>query len=103
MTLRDNSAPGEGKEREPKSRRAGRPRAGRPADPFEVDKMGDFGDFGFVVLIIFIIIRLLIAVGLLYLVIYEVRKYRGSRVRKRKETDKNADGKDAGGSSGSRD
>ncbi len=65
--------------------------------------MGNFGNVGTIVLILFIIIRLLIAVGLLYLVIYEVRKYRQDRVKKRKETNKDADGKDVSGSSGSRD
>ena len=64
--------------------------------------MGDVGNFGIVVLIIFIIIRLLIAVGLLYLVIYEIRKYKKRKVGKYEETDKDADGKDVDGSSGSR-
>ena len=35
---------------------------------WDEEKMGNFGEFGFVVLIIFIVIRLLIAVGLLYCV-----------------------------------
>lgn len=60
------------------------------------------GDFGVVVLIIFVIIRLLIAVGLLYLVVYEVRKLRRPKKRKMRnyeETDKNGHGKDVGDSS----
>jgi predicted membrane protein len=61
------------------------------------------GDFGVVVLIIFIIIRLMIAVGLLYLVVYEVRKLRASKKQKARnyeEADKDGHGKDVGGSSG---
>ncbi len=60
------------------------------------------GDFGIVALIIFIIIRLLIAVGLLYLVVYEIRKYKKRRVKKYGEIDKDVDGKDVDGSSDSR-
>ena len=37
------------------------------------------GDFGYVVLIIFIIIRILIAAGLFYLIIVEIRRYKGKR------------------------
>jgi len=61
------------------------------------------GDFGIVVLIIFIIIRLLIAGGLVYLIVYEVRKLRRSekqKARNHKETDRDGHGKDVGGSSG---
>ncbi len=60
------------------------------------------GDFGYVVLIIFIIIRILIAGGLLYLIVVEVRRYRKRREGKDKETYENAGGKDADDSNGSR-
>lgn len=61
------------------------------------------GDLGVVVLIIFIIIRLMIAVGLLYLVVYEIRKLRRPKkqnVRNYEEAEKNGHGKDVGDSSG---
>jgi len=60
------------------------------------------GDSGLVVLIIFVIIRLLIAVGLLYLVVYEIRKSRKHYASKYKETAKDANGQDVDRSSDSR-
>lgn len=45
--------------------------------------------FGLVVLIIFILIRVMIAVGLIYLIVYEVRKYKRSRKDKEGEEDAN--------------
>ena len=78
-------------------------KAGEPGSRLYCFEVGKMGDFEIVVLVIFIIIRLLIAAGLLYLVICEVRRYRKSRAREHKEIDKDADGKDVGGSSGSRD
>jgi|GEM_PF-2458388 len=81
------------------------------------------GDFGYVVLIIFIIIRILIAAGLFYLIIVEIRRYKGkrktqdSRLKMQdveretqdtealsldEETDEGADGKDVDSSSSSR-
>ncbi len=50
--------------------------------------------FGLVVLIIFILIRVMIAAGLVYLIIYEVRKYRKSR--KDREGDEDANTKETG-------
>lgn len=50
--------------------------------------------FGLVVLIIFILIRVMIAVGLIYLIVYEVRKYK--RSRKDKEGDEDANTKETG-------
>ncbi len=64
--------------------------------------MGNVGNFGIVALIIFIIIRLLIAIGLLYLVVSEIRKYKKRRVKKYGEIDKDVDGKDVDSSSDSR-
>lgn len=50
--------------------------------------------FGLVVLIIFIIIRVMIAAGLVYLIVYEVRKYKKSRSMKdEEEGDKDANTK----------
>ncbi len=60
------------------------------------------GEFGYVVLIIFIIIRILIAAGLFYLIVVEVRRYRKRRESKDKEIHENAGGKDADDSNGSR-
>ncbi len=60
------------------------------------------GDFGLVVLVIFIIIRILIAGGLFYLIVSEVRRYKKRRVKDTKETDEDVNGKGADGSSGSR-
>ena len=62
------------------------------------------GDFGYVVLIIFVVIRVLIAAGLLYLIIAEVRRYKIRSAGKRKDSraDEDANGKDADDSSGSR-
>ena len=59
-------------------------------------------DFGFAVLMIFIIIRVLIAVGLFYLIIVEVRRYKKRRPEDDQEIKKNENGKDADGSVGSR-
>ncbi|MGQ9610908.1 MAG: hypothetical protein ACUVWN_16550 [bacterium] len=50
--------------------------------------------FGLVVLIIFIFIRVMIAAGLVYLIVYEVRKYKKSR--KDKEGEEDANTKEAG-------
>lgn len=50
--------------------------------------------FGVVVLIIFILIRVMIAAGLIYLIVYEVRKYK--RSRKDKEGDEDATTKEIG-------
>jgi len=50
-------------------------------------------DFGQIVLVIFILIRVLIAAGLLYLIIYEIRRFRKSKVRKEENEDAN-NGKD---------
>jgi hypothetical protein len=62
------------------------------------DKMGDFG---VVVLIIFIAIRVLIALGIVYLIFYEVRRLRKPKVRgEDKETKRDANAKDADSSSG---
>lgn len=44
-------------------------------------------DFGQIVLVIFILIRVLIAVGLLYLIIYEIRRFRKNKVRKEEDED----------------
>ncbi len=60
-------------------------------------------EVGAIVLIIFIIARLMIAIGILYLIIYEIRRLRKPRKRKMKnheETDKDGHGKNVGGSSG---
>ena len=56
-------------------------------------------DFGYVVLVVFIIARVLIAVGLFYLVLYEVRKAKGSRPKKRKGTKEDANGEGSDSSS----
>ena len=63
------------------------------------------GDFGYLVLIVFVIIRVLIAAGLLYLIIAEVRRYKGKKrsVRKDDKANENADGKDTDSSRGSGD
>jgi predicted membrane protein len=78
------------------------------------------GDFGYVVLIIFIIIRILIAAGLFYLIVVEIRRYKGRRKSQdtrlkmqetqdtevlslEKEISEGADGKDVDSSSGGRD
>jgi len=54
-------------------------------------------DFGYIVLAIFIIIRLLIAAGILYLIIAEVRRYgRRQRMKDADEGDKDADRKGIG-------
>lgn len=50
--------------------------------------------FGLVVLIIFILIRVMIAAGLVYLIVYEVRKYK--KPRKDKEGEEDANTKEAG-------
>ena len=60
------------------------------------------GDFGYAVLIIFIAIRILIAAGLFYLIVVEVRRYKRHRVRKDKEADEDANRKDTDSSHGSR-
>jgi predicted membrane protein len=60
------------------------------------------GDFGYVVLIIFIIIRILIAAGLFYLIVIEIRRYRRRSETRSKEANENAGGKDADDSNGSR-
>lgn len=60
------------------------------------------GDFGYVVLIIFIIIRILIAVGLFYLIVVEIRRYKRHKVEEDKETNEDANGKDIDNSPGSR-
>ncbi len=63
-------------------------------------------NLGEVVLIIFVIARVLIAVGLFYLIIVEARRYRKGRpkrAKKDKEIKKDANGKDTDGSHGSRD
>jgi hypothetical protein len=39
------------------------------------------GDFGYVALLIFIVIRVLIAAGLIYLVIVEIRRYKRKRIK----------------------
>jgi len=57
------------------------------------------GNFGYVVLVIFIIIRILIAAGLFYLIIVEIRRYRKHRATEKKE---DANGKDVDSSPGSR-
>jgi predicted membrane protein len=68
------------------------------------------GDFGYVVLIIFIIIRILIAAGLLYLIVVEIRRYKKHSTKRDmldverstgEETDEDANGEDTGSSSGS--
>lgn len=61
------------------------------------------GKFGYVVMVIFILFRVLIAVGLLYLAVVEIRKSRGRRAEKNKEANRNADGKDIDRTYGSRD
>jgi len=66
-------------------------------------RRGDrMGDFGYVVLIIFIIIRILIAVGLFYLIVVEIRRYKRHKVEEDKETNEDANGKDIDNSPGSR-
>ena len=52
-------------------------------------------NFGYIVLAIFIIIRLLIAAGVLYLIIIEVRRF-GQRMKNESEGDKDADRKGPG-------
>ena len=60
-----------------------------------VSKMGT--NFGYIVLAIFIIIRLLIAAGVLYLIIIEVRRFgRRQRMKNESEGDKDADRKGPG-------
>jgi predicted membrane protein len=59
-------------------------------------------NFGYVVLIIFILIRVLIAAGLFYLIVAEVRRYKRRRVRKDREDNEDADGKDVDSSTSSR-
>lgn len=70
------------------------------------------GDFGYVVLIIFIIIRILIAAGLLYLIVVEIRRYKRHSSKRNtldverstgEETNEDANGKDVRDSHGSRD
>ena len=68
-------------------------------NPQKEDKMGDFG---YVILIIFIIIRILIAAGLFYLIVVEIRRYRRRSETKNREAHENAGGKDADDSNGSR-
>jgi len=68
-------------------------------NPQKEDKMGDFG---YVILIIFIIIRILIAAGLFYLIVVEIRRYRSRSESKNKEAHENAGGKDADDPNGSR-
>jgi hypothetical protein len=54
-------------------------------------------NFGYIVLAIFIIIRLLIAAGVLYLIIIEVRRFgRRQRMKNESEGDKDADRKGPG-------
>jgi hypothetical protein len=53
-------------------------------------------NFGYVVLIIFILVRILIAAGLFYLIVAEVRRYRRRNVkRKSEETKEYGDRKNA--------
>jgi len=65
-------------------------------------KEGKMGDFGYVILVIFIIIRMLIAAGLFYLIVVEIRRYRRRSETKNKEANENAGGEDADDSNGSR-
>ena len=60
------------------------------------------GNFGNVVLIIFLIARILIAAGLFYLIVAEVRRYKKRNVRKGREANEDVNGKDLDSSSGSR-
>ena len=60
------------------------------------------GNFGYVILVIFIIIRILIAAGLFYLIVVEIRRYKRRSVKEDKETNEDADGKDVDNSSDSR-
>lgn len=54
-------------------------------------------NFGYVVLAIFIIIRLLIAIGVLYLIIIEFRRFgKRNRMKDEDEGDKHADRKGIG-------
>ena len=71
-------------------------------DNCKPQKEGKMGDFGYVILIIFIIIRILIAAGLLYLIVIEIRRYKRRSESKNKEAHENAGGKDADNSNGSR-
>jgi predicted membrane protein len=50
-------------------------------------------DFGQIVLVIFILIRILIAAGLLYLIIQEIRRHRKRKVRE-EESENATNGKD---------
>ncbi len=59
------------------------------------------GDLGYVVLIIFIIFRILIAVGVFYLVVVEIRKYKRRSSEKDRGTVENVDRKDIDSSHGS--
>ena len=61
------------------------------------------GNFGTIVMILFVVVRTLIVAGLIYLAVIEIRKTKGRRVKKRKEANGNADGKDIDRTSGSRD
>lgn len=62
--------------------------------------------FGQAILIIFVIIRILIAAGLVYLIVFEVRRFKKRYVKKDEENDKHANGKETGkytdGSAGNR-
>jgi len=63
--------------------------------------------FGLVVLIIFIVIRVVIAAGLVYLIVYEVRRLKKQYGRRsdeevRKDVDAKTDGKHIDSSSSSR-
>ena len=68
-------------------------------DPPGENKMDSFG---LAILIIFIIIRVLIAVGLVYLIIFEVRRYGRTHIKKEESDDGKEAGKHPDGSPGSR-
>ncbi|MBD3182271.1 hypothetical protein GF312_08265 [Candidatus Poribacteria bacterium] len=60
-------------------------------------------DFGYVVLIVFIAVRILIAAGLFYLIVSEVRRYKGRRSDRNRENKENGSTKDLENSSDGRD
>lgn len=64
------------------------------------------GNFGLVVLILFIIIRIMIAGGLVYLIIYEARRYKRRSTERSEGISRDANGKEvrkhSDSSSGSR-
>ena len=62
----------------------------------------EMDDFGYLVLVLFIVFRILIAAGLFYLIVIEIRRYKKRKPKEDEGANENATGEDVDRSDRSR-